>query len=130
MLKLEVSPQVPTATGIDVVVHGSAALPGQLPRLAAYRQGRGPCPLSVHPAWLTVLQDSLGHTPYCIEAVERGQTRGLLPLCYVHTFLFGRFLVGMPYLNYGGAMADDDRIAGLLIDRAVQMAQELKVRYL
>ena len=27
-------------------------------------------PLSYHPAWLKVLEQGLGQTPYCLEAVE------------------------------------------------------------
>src|SRR5262249_37311993 len=53
-----------------------------------------------------------------------------MSLCYVRSLLFGRYLVSLPYLNYGGALADDDRVAGLLIDRAVRLAEDLRVRYL
>jgi FemAB-related protein (PEP-CTERM system-associated) len=53
-----------------------------------------------------------------------------MALCHVRSLLFGRYLVSLPYLNYGGALADDDSVAGLLIDRAVQMARDLRVRYL
>src|SRR5207244_3755418 len=86
--------------------------------------------LSRHPAWLTVLQQGLGHVPYCLEAVEEGRTRGILPLAYVGSWLFGRFLVSLPYLNYGGVLADDDFVARQLIDEAVGLADDLKVRYL
>jgi FemAB-related protein (PEP-CTERM system-associated) len=72
----------------------------------------------------------MGHTPYCLEAVEDGQTRGFLALAYVKSFLFGRFLVSLPYLNYGGPVADDDAVSELLIDRAVELADDLSVRYL
>jgi FemAB-related protein (PEP-CTERM system-associated) len=44
--------------------------------------------------------------------------------------LFGRFLVGLPYLNYGGVMADDDAVARLLVDEAVVLADRLDVRHL
>jgi FemAB-related protein (PEP-CTERM system-associated) len=87
-------------------------------------------PLSRLPSWLGVLADGLRHTAYCIEAVEDGRTRGLLPLAYVRSLLFGRFLVSLPYLNSAGVLADDPAVAGRLIDRAVALADELKVRYL
>jgi FemAB-related protein (PEP-CTERM system-associated) len=90
----------------------------------------GQLPLSRHPAWLTVLERGLGHTPYCLEVVEEGKTRGLLPLAYVHSLLFGRFLVSLPYLNYGGVRADDELAAARLIDGAVELADRLRVRYL
>jgi FemAB-related protein (PEP-CTERM system-associated) len=114
----------------SVVVHGPAELAGQLSRLSAYCVGRGPCPLSCDPAWLAVLEASMRHIPYCLEVVEDGRTRGLLSLCLVRSLLFGRYLVSLPYLNYGGALADDDHVAGLLIDQAIHMARELGVRYL
>jgi FemAB-related protein (PEP-CTERM system-associated) len=131
MLRLD-APAQSASRAIDcqIIVHGAKALPAELPRLSAYCRGRGPLPLSCDPAWLAVLHGSLRHTPYCVEAVAEGRTRGLLALCYVRSVLFGRYLVSLPYVNYGGALADDNRVAGLLIDRAVQLAKELRVRYL
>src|SRR5262249_46966121 len=70
------------------------------------------------------------HTPYCLEAVEKGAVRGVLPLAYVSSLLFGRFLVSLPYLNYGGVLAEDEATGRLLVDRAVRLADELKVRHL
>lgn len=80
--------------------------------------------------WLAILQQGLGHRPYCIEVRRDGALRGLLPLCYLNTRLFGKFLVGLPYLNVGGVMTDDDAAASALIDRAVELADALDVRYL
>jgi len=77
-----------------------------------------------------VLHKAFGHVPHCLEAVEDGRTRGILPLAYVGSLLFGRFLVSLPYLNYGGVLADDDRVAHKLVDSAVALADDLRVRYL
>lgn len=85
---------------------------------------------SRHPAWLIVMQRGLRHVPYCVEAVREGKTSGLLPLAYVRSLLFGRFLVGLPYLNSAGVMTQDPAVATALIDRAVELADELDVRYL
>ncbi|HEX5273601.1 MAG TPA: FemAB family XrtA/PEP-CTERM system-associated protein [Gemmataceae bacterium] len=87
-------------------------------------------PLSREPAWLSVCARGLGHTPYLLTAEEGGDVRGHLPLASLNTFLFGRFLVSMPYLNYGGVSADDPAAATLLIDRAIALADELGVRFL
>ena len=105
-------------------------LAAQIARLESYVALREPLPLSYHPAWLTVLQKGLHHIPYCLEAVENGKTRGFLPLAYVRSLLFGRFLVSLPYLNYGGMIADDGTIAARLLDSAVELAEQLDVRYL
>lgn len=117
-------------TSIDVQLHGPGALAGSESRWEAFVRRSGQVPLSYHPAWLPVLTRGLGHVPYCIEAVKEGWTCGLLPLAYLRSRLFGRFLVGLPYLNYGGVIAQDDDTAWLLINRAVALADQLDVRYL
>lgn len=115
---------------IEVRTHDRESVPRQLVHWEAFVAARRPAPLSYHPAWPTVLARGLRHAPYCLEAVEGDRTRGLLSLVFMKTLLFGRFLVSLPYLNYGGAMADDEAIARLLIDRAVGLADRLGVRYL
>ncbi len=113
-----------------VVVHDHRVLGKHLPRLRDYVAEGGVVPLSRDPAWLSVLERGLGHVPFCLELMEGGQTRGFLPLAYVESLLFGRFLVSLPYLNYGGVLADDEGVAVELIDRATEMADRLGVRYL
>ncbi len=69
--------------------------------------------------------------PYALEAVDTsGRTCGFLPLAYVSSLLFGRFLVSLPYLNSNGVLAGDDRIACRLVDEAVRLADSLDVRHL
>src|SRR5262249_12462458 len=87
-------------------------------------------PLSRHPGWLAVLRSGLRHDVYALEADRGGLTCGYLPLAYVRSLLFGRFLVSLPYLNTAGALADDDATRAALIDGAVRLADALKVRHL
>lgn len=108
----------------------SAELAAQLPRWEAFYLGLSPLPLSLHPAWLLVLERGLGHEPLCLEADDQGRTTGLLPLAYLRSLLFGRFLVSLPYVNYGGVRADNEQTARALIDRAMRIADERNVRYL
>jgi FemAB-related protein (PEP-CTERM system-associated) len=128
MTSLTISPSSPTKT---VRVLDRRSLASALPRLESYLLRDGPLmPLSRHPAWPSVLARGLGHAPYCLEVVEADRTRGFLALADVSGFLFGRFLVSLPYLNYGGPVADDEDTTRILIDRAVQLADTLNVRYL
>ena len=83
-----------------------------------------------NPRWLEVLRRGLRQQPYCLEAMTGGKCVGLLPLAFVRSALFGRFLVSLPYLNVGGLMASDPKVISALIDRAVSLADELNVRYL
>lgn len=132
MNSLQVSspPSSAAVACVAIQTHTAVELATQLPHLLAYDRGADQVPLSRHLGWLTVLQRGLGHQVYCLEAVEGGRTRGILPLAFVHSWLFGRFLVSLPYLNYGGVVADNDQAARRLIDRAVELADELDVRLL
>ena len=87
-----------------------------------------------HPArdvrWLCTLQTALGHTPYLIEVSTPDGLRGQLALCLVQSSLFGKFLVGLPYINYGGVDEVDSSLAQALIDGAVDLAASLDVKHL
>lgn len=118
-----------TAENIEVREHAGRGLSAHWARWEAFALGVR-APLSYNPAWLAVMERGLGHVPFCLEAAEGDVVRGLLPLAFLRSLLFGKFLVGMPYLNYGGVLAGDPAVARLLIDRAVDLADRLDVRYL
>jgi FemAB-related protein (PEP-CTERM system-associated) len=124
------APPAPASVPLSVrCLHGKE-LADHLPRLTAHVWQGANLPLSQHPRWLTVLQQSFRHGVYMLEARDGERTTGLLPLADVRSFLFGRYLVSLPYLNSNGVRADDDAARTLLIDKAVRMADELKVRHL
>jgi FemAB-related protein (PEP-CTERM system-associated) len=55
---------------------------------------------------------------------------GLLPLAYIDSLLFGRFLVSLPYVNWAGILAVDGDAAAELVDAAIRLADDLQVRFL
>jgi FemAB-related protein (PEP-CTERM system-associated) len=114
----------------EIRTHGPDQVAGHFPRWEEFTRQSGRNALSWHPAWLNVLARGLAHVPYCVEAVRDGRTCGLLPLAYVRSWLFGRFLVGLPYLNSGGVVADDATTAAQLIDAGVRLADKLDARHL
>jgi FemAB-related protein (PEP-CTERM system-associated) len=124
------APQQPAADRIEIQVHESAGIDRHLPRWNAYVNRAERVALSRDLGWLRVLEQGLGHTPYCLEAVRGDSTCGLLPLAAVRSLLFGKFLVSLPYLNAAGVIADDDVSRAMLIDAAAKLAAELRVRYL
>jgi FemAB-related protein (PEP-CTERM system-associated) len=121
-----------TATQQDVRIcrRGPDDIAKFIPAWEEFLAKRPASPVGNHPRWLRVLQHGLKHVPYCIEATRDDQIVGLLPLAFVRSALFGRFLVSLPYLNSTGVLADDDDAATSLIDGAVELADELDVRYL
>src|SRR5262249_32282508 len=114
----------------SVQLYHGPALMQRLPQLEAYALRGQTSALSRHPRWLTVLEQAFQHTAYALEAVEGSTTRGFLPLAFVRSLLFGRYLVSLPYLISGGILADDEATARLLIDRALRLADDLQVRHL
>ena len=111
------------ATDAVVRAYTGRALTERLPALTAFATAGARVPLSRHPGWLPVLEHGLGHTPIALEAVRGGRTVGMMSLAYVRSLLFGRFLVSLPYLNSGGAVAADERAADALIRRTVGVGQ-------
>lgn len=118
-----VATQHVTAHPLGIQLLGPAELPAALADLANphYVEAR---------KWLAILAGGLGHQPYCVRAVRDGQTVGLLPLAFVKSALFGRFLVSLPYVNSAGVIATDEDVAQRLLDEAVRLADKLDVRYL
>ena len=90
-----------------------------MPRLGGHR-----------PSWIDAVATGLGQTPHVLTAVDDGRVVGCLPMTLVRGPIFGRFLVGLPYINTGGVCADDAAVAAGLIDAACDWADELDVNYL
>lgn len=80
--------------------------------------------------WLEAVCNGLRHQPYLIVATASQKIVGMLPLAQVKSVLFGKYLTSLPYVNTAGVNAIDGRVVSLLIDRAVSLADSLKVRYL
>src|SRR5207245_2759090 len=118
------------ARELSVRTYAGPELAGRLPALTAFATAGARVPLSRHPDWLKVLREGLGHEPYALEAVRGGRTVGVMALACVRSLLFGRYLVSLPYLNSGGAYAEDGPAAAALTDRALEPADRLRVPYL
>ena len=82
------------------------------------------------PELLQALCSGFSHRGYWIEAESADQTTGILPVVYMNTKLFGKFLVSLPYLNWGGVIASDNESSKGLIDHAVELADKLDVQFL
>jgi FemAB-related protein (PEP-CTERM system-associated) len=58
-----------------------------------------------------------------------GHVRGVLPLVEQSSLMFGRFLVSLPFVTYGGILADDDVVAGVLAARAAALGRERRASH-
>lgn len=67
--------------------------------------------------WRDVIHDVFGHESVHLIARQQGAVTGVLPLVRFESRLFGRFLVSMPFLNYGGLLVSDETTrAALLVE--------------
>ena len=59
-------------------------------------------------AWRALINRNFGHTSFYLEARHSdGSLSGILPVVHMKSALFGSFLLSMPWLIYGGAVASD-----------------------
>jgi FemAB-related protein (PEP-CTERM system-associated) len=76
-------------------------------------------------AWGAILRQAYGHECHYLMADDGGELVGVLPLVRVASRLFGRRLVSMPFLDYGGVLAEAGRgIEGLLVEAALRLMRE------
>jgi serine/alanine adding enzyme len=79
--------------------------------------------------WKRIIQKVFGHRGHYLIAEKDGAVCGLLPLIRFKSALFGTSLVSVPFLNGGGAVADDPETMAALIDQARAVAAEENVDY-
>jgi len=71
-------------------------------------------------AWRGVISRAFDHeTIYLTAESDRGIV-GILPLVVFRSRIFGRFVVSMPFLNYGGVLADCETSEAALLEAAIQ----------
>lgn len=81
-------------------------------------------------AWLKVIQNSYGHKPLYLIAMNEDVVSGVLPLFLVSRPLFGRVLASDVFASYGGICADSEEVETALMSEAARLAGLHKVSYL
>jgi FemAB-related protein (PEP-CTERM system-associated) len=80
-------------------------------------------------AWRHVFESAFGHSCEYLIARRHDRVTGVLPLVIFRTWLFGRFGVSLPFVNYGGVLASDAETAQALLDRAMALADAASLRH-
>jgi serine/alanine adding enzyme len=101
--------------------------------------------------WKRVIENAYGHKAYYLLAIRSSHPGnpinpsnstnssnpisptnssnrivGILPLLHIKSFIFGSRLTSMPFLNYGGILADNEEAEVALLGKAIELRQELK----
>lgn len=80
--------------------------------------------------WKQVIEDTYAHSTHYLMASADGRVQGVLPLVWIRSRVFGSFLVSVPYLSFGGVVADSREARDALLSHAVEMAAELRARHI
>ena len=71
-------------------------------------------------AWQHVFEDAFDHRAVYLIARRGDTVAGVLPLVEIRSRLFGNTLTSLPFLNYGGVLADSSEAAAALAAAARQ----------
>ncbi len=81
--------------------------------------------------WRRVIEEAFGHqTYYLVVKGPQGTVQGIAPLVLLASRGFGRFLVSLPFVNYGGLIADAPEARRLLESYAIERAKELNAAHI
>ena len=75
------------------------------------------------PAWLDLIARAFGHRTVYLTAETGDGIAGVLPLVFFSSRVFGRFAVSVPFVNYGGVLADTGEVERALVDRAIALTR-------
>ena len=80
--------------------------------------------------WREILQRTFAHRSWYLMARESGRVRGVVPLVEMQSPLFGHFFVSLPFLNYGGILADTPECEAALATAAADLAVKRGARHI
>jgi FemAB-related protein (PEP-CTERM system-associated) len=80
--------------------------------------------------WRRAVETGFGHRDCSLIAYRDGRLSGVFPMMCVDSALAGRMLVSVPYGVYGGTLADDDEMHQVLFDAAIELARELRAKWI
>ncbi|MBU8933972.1 MAG: FemAB family PEP-CTERM system-associated protein [candidate division Zixibacteria bacterium] len=80
-------------------------------------------------AWSGIFESAFSARPFYWIARQDNQVVGILPSVLLSSSIFGRFLISMPWLDYGGPLSDAIEIDIALVDRAEEKAREFQCKF-
>jgi serine/alanine adding enzyme len=117
---LRVIDRLPVTVGVTVTGDGSDEYVAAHPDASSYHRRE----------WLEVIRKAFGHqTKYLVAATGHG-IAGVLPMVFFRSRIFGRFAVSMPFLNYGGVLADNAEVERALLAHAIEETRQAGATHL
>jgi FemAB-related protein (PEP-CTERM system-associated) len=79
--------------------------------------------------WRHVFEHAFRHRCHYLIARDQAGVAGVLPLVEVRSWIFGRALSSLPYVNYGGVLARTEEARTALLDEAGRLADSRSSSY-
>jgi FemAB-related protein (PEP-CTERM system-associated) len=80
--------------------------------------------------WKQVIEKSFHWPTFYLMAEEGEQVRGILPLVWQKSRMFGSFVTSLPFLNCGGVVAESKSAKDALVSEAVTLTKRAGADYL
>ncbi|MCB1825695.1 MAG: FemAB family PEP-CTERM system-associated protein [Candidatus Competibacteraceae bacterium] len=81
-------------------------------------------------AWKEINEKCFGHKTFYLAAIEGNQLRGIFPIIFLKSRLFGKILCSMPFMNLGGPCTTDRETEDALLDETRKILEVNKADYL
>jgi FemAB-related protein (PEP-CTERM system-associated) len=90
-----------------------------------------PCASNYHRwGWKEVIEKAFGWPTFYLVAKEATEIKGVLPLVWQKSWLFGSFVTSLPFFSHAGVLAESRETEELLVGEAIVLARKLGAGYL
>ncbi|NOX87863.1 MAG: FemAB family PEP-CTERM system-associated protein [Calditrichaeota bacterium] len=84
--------------------------------------------------WKEIIERAFGKKTHYRFVIDDGRIVGILPLVHFHTYLAGKQLISLPYVNYGGPIWSGDKAKKLILDEIERLrkstrSEAVEIRY-
>ena len=76
-----------------------------------------------------LITETFGHDPHYLVGRRNGIISGAIPIFFMKSVFFGKLMSTLPFLTYGGIVADDEFCERELVERGVALARENDARF-
>jgi FemAB-related protein (PEP-CTERM system-associated) len=107
----------------------SVKITTQAPAWNEFLAGHPRATLFHNPRWGRIMEQAYGNRPFYLTAHREGKVTGILQLVEQKSLLFGSHLCSLPYFDAVGILAEDEQVAGSLLEEAKKLVRQRKVKW-
>lgn len=74
--------------------------------------------------WKAVIEKSFRRRCYYLMAKDGSGVKGVMPLGFINSHICPKYMVSLPYFNYGGILAEDPFTESFLFEQACRISEE------